>query len=110
MANKLNVEEALPFLESLGIYDDIITGGRIVITPPGEEGQVTDEDSGDEYGGHPNNLNGKQLMAEANLQIDTVGITESDIWFSIERPEAAPVVEHGDGRENTLTNEKPGNG
>ena len=81
----MNVEEALSFLESLGISDDIITGERIVITPPSEEGQVTDEDSGDEDEGHPNNLSGKQVMAEASFQIDTIdgeGITESDMVFN----------------------------
>lgn len=60
-------EEILSILEER----DDVTSADVFIFPP-DDGDNTEEDSGDEEGGTPNNLSGKQLSAIAELRVTTM--------------------------------------
>lgn len=75
----LNVFEALEYLEKLEVPSDdsehenefVLNGNLVILPPQNIEGRETDEDSAEENEIDPNRLNKYQLLASAQVELNT---------------------------------------
>jgi len=80
--DRFNVHEALAYLEDACENEtdgDVIVSASIFFEPPENTGGESDEDSGDEEVGSPDNLTGQQLRAPATLELQKVNSERSVI-------------------------------
>lgn len=114
----MNVYETLDYLENLEVSTDdesdgqeeYVSSGNVVIIPSSNvDGRDTDEDYGDENELVPNNLNRNQLLANAQVDLNTsngnVSFGENTVNQGDEVMPGPLVKIHS--RENTKKTSKP---
>ena len=91
----MNVHQALEYLDNLEVSsdgysrdessrDDFFSTAKLVLVPPNDNDRETDEDSANEDDPNPSCLNKYQLLAEAEVNLNTSkgNITLNDTSFS----------------------------
>ncbi len=71
MLFRMNVDEAVAYLEQLESDEEDFVSAEIYIQPPENKENFTDEDSGDETSCNLDNLSRNQLLAPASMKVSS---------------------------------------
>ena len=75
----MNVYEALEALEELknnGSTAELVTDPSLILFPPEDDGNETEEDDGGDMTGLPDNLSPHQLLSRAEVELGEIGSSE----------------------------------
>ena len=81
----MNVYEALEALEELNKSEELLQSTpSIVLFPPNDNGNDSEEDDGDDMNGIPDNLSRNQLLATAEVHLDSQDDCEQ-VYYNMQK-------------------------